>query len=211
MSIAFALSMLSLEGFNMSSDCFQKNDQVRLAAYVNMGLAAVHMFFAIYIQFKLIRDFNGSEGEEPTAMQGGQGWALAKRMWHIILYDFVFCLYVPVALGSFGFGFYQFGGAHACSTDGHKGSAAAWFAGVFLVCYGWMTVAYLMCWSCYVACCGLSERTIQQFKDKTGRGNPSGEQGSRLSTQLTGGITTAVAQPVIAQAPVAAPMPAAGP
>lgn len=128
MSIAFALSMLSLEGFNMSSDCFQKNDQVRLAAYVNMGLAAVHMFFAIYIQFKLIRDFNGSEGEEPTAMQGGQGWALAKRMWHIILYDFVFCLYVPVALGSFGFGFYQFGGAHACSTDGHKGSAAAWFA-----------------------------------------------------------------------------------
>jgi len=209
MSIAFAVSMFSLEGYGLSSDCYQKNDQVRLAAYVNMGLAAVHVFFAIYIQFKLIRDFNGAEGEDPTALQGGTGWALAKRMWHIILYDFVFCLYVPVAIGSFGFGFYQFGGAHACSSHARDfhGSAAAWFAGVFLVCYGWMTVAYLMCWSCYVACCGLSERTIQQFKDKTGRSNPIEGQGSVDSTQLA----TAVAQPVIAQAPASAPMPPAGP
>lgn len=197
LSCLMGISMISIAGSAFSTgECLQNNSMTKTALFVDLGLAAFHIFFAIYIQWKLIKTIAG-EDEDST-----QGMGLAKRMWNIVLYDFVFCIYLPVAFLSFVFGCIQPAWAYTCIDESWDGGGAAWFAGIILVVYGCSAASYLCCWSCLVSCSGLTQRSFRQarsaYVQQTGQ-RP--HAGSEMAAPM------AVAQPVIAQPPQALQMP----
>lgn len=204
LSFLLGLATLAIAGKTSSSSCQQESPEVRTAMFINLSLAAFHIFFAVYIQWKLIKTI-----AEDT--DGNQNMAMATRMWNIVLYDVVFCIYVPVAGFSFVWGFIQPGYASECVREGLDGGNWAWFMGVVFVTYGLAAVSYLCCWTCVVSTCGITQGSFQSaranFMQAQAR-NPLVGSATQMSPPVV--VAMPVVQPQIAVA-VATPVVAAQP
>lgn len=217
MLLSFFLGLVTLviAAKTSSSSCQQEYSQVQTAMFINLALAAFHIFFAVYIQWKLIKTI--AEDSD-----GNQNMAMATRMWNIVLYDVVFCIYTPVAAFSFVWGFIQPGYASDCVHEGLDGGNWAWFMGVVFVTYGMAAVSYLCCWTCVVSTCGITQGSFQSaranFMQAQAR-NPLVGSASQMSPpvvvampQMSAPVVVAmpVVQPQIAVA-IATPLVAAQP
>lgn len=205
LSCLLGVSTIAIAGSTYGSSCQQEHSNVQTAMWIDLALAASHIFFAVYIQWKLIKALAEPREE---AYGGSQGMVMAKHMWRIVLYDVAFCFYVPLGAFSFVFGCFQPTWASECVHDGLAGGETAWFFGVLFALYGVLAISYLCCWSCVVTICGITQGSIQQaraaFVQPQGRdplvpANPH---------QAMAPPMVAVAHPVLAQPPVSAAMPA---
>lgn len=208
------LLIVAVAGSGLGTPCDSDTEtsRIRTALFVDLGLAAIHILFAIYIHNKLNKP--NDQGEDlltagsADAETGGHS-GLAGRAWHIVLYDIVFCIYAPVLAGSFVFGWVEVGWFVSGDCNGNNGMALA--AGVLLIMYGMLAPSYLCCWGCCVSIIGLTGDTF--FGRISSRAVRGGGQGSAAMPGITGAAPSAppgepvlVAQPVLAQPVRATPV-----
>lgn len=190
LSTGALLLMVSTLGSNYGSRCFDDHASVRHAAYTNLGVTAFQVFFAAYIQWTLIKNIAGEVRDTPL-----RGRELAKQMWHIMLYDFVFCIYVPVSLFAVVFGIVQPSFAATCVSNGVPGGATAVLAGVFLTLQTVLSWAYLTCWGCLVSCFGVGEKAFDSIRGRSPVADPYAGTSS-TATQLVPTPSAPPAAPV---------------
>eukprot|EP00440_Ansanella_granifera_P051508 gb/GFBE01055842.1/.p1 GENE.gb/GFBE01055842.1/~~gb/GFBE01055842.1/.p1 ORF type:complete len:337 (+),score=59.44 gb/GFBE01055842.1/:1-1011(+) len=157
---------------------------------VNIFFALVHAGFAIYMQSRLVQGLEQAQGgmtHEPTPKE------LMERMWHIILYDVGFCIYIIIFLGSFGFNCYALGWPSNCGAGAMPSLAGGLliFYAFVVVNFGLMYWCMLACTDCCSGCFGSS--TTAKILLGSRYGTPGGHQGQHI--QVVQG--QAVGQPVV--------------
>lgn len=110
------------------------------------ALGLIHASFAFYIQRRLVCAIGKVDAKSMTYKE------IASKTSEIMLYDFGFCLYIPVFIGSMC---YPLVGASALTDC--AGTGAAWVAAVLLVLYGLIVGSYFVCWACYNHCCSAAQ------------------------------------------------------
>jgi len=135
-------------------------DGPKVFCLVMCALGVIHATYAFYIQRRLVCAIGKVDAKQMSYKE------IASKTSEIMLYDFGFCLYCPIFIGSIC---YPVIGASSLTDCG--GTGAAWVAAVLLVLYGLIVGSYLVCWACYNRCCSAA----QEVRGSRKRGLPSSE------------------------------------
>lgn len=149
-----------------AEDC----DSIHEILIVETVLAVFHILFSLYVQHMLAV---GLVRDDPTVYPNlERRKSLARRAWHLLLYDVGFCLYMPTFLFSFCSGCY---GMYASAQCGGNSDQGVFFPSVLLVMHTFFALAYMIVWSCIVATCGCCSALVEPSARAPLHGaNPSG-------------------------------------
>merc|ERR1712060_434597 len=119
-----------------TSDEDSAESAVMMFCVLEIAFAVIHMFFAFYIQRRLVTKLNSEE--ESTTM--------SQVVWYLLKYDIGFCLYFFFAIAAPSYALYATSAVGKCdSTESAQGTGAA----IFMACaYGVLEFFYMCCFVC---------------------------------------------------------------
>lgn len=166
----------------------------------NVGLGCMHMFFACYVQSRLVSGLQNA--------QVASSKELMNVMGNIAFYDIGFCIYVFVFIGSFGFNCVGMSWTD-CGRQ-YIATSLPTFSGVLMILYHFATGFFVFMWWFVMwcdSCFGTSSKPVPQHQSGMGRmvfGNVQPQRMPAAQAQQA----PVYAQPVYAQS---APAPQAQP
>jgi len=151
----------------------------------NVVLAIVHCGFAIYLQTRLVALLaHMSDGREATSQD------LMKRAGDIVLYDFGFCIYIFVFLGSFFFQFVGLSWGRECDAG-----ALPILAGVLLILFAFAAGFFFTIWLATLACVNCCQQCFGNLMLKVVLGRDISQRRPPAPAVLIGQAVTTGAVP----------------
>lgn len=130
----------------------------RMYCAVSIGLSVVHIFGSRYVQYAIVKAIE----KEGTAVSEATHMDIAKKAYHVALYDFGFCFYAIFFWAASGFNIYGMTLLDRCPAG------PAWAGLGLTLTYAILVSMYFCCWSCCQGCCAGNEARKQAGKkDKT--------------------------------------------
>eukprot|EP00931_Biecheleriopsis_adriatica_P046585 TRINITY_DN26774_c0_g1_i2.p1 TRINITY_DN26774_c0_g1~~TRINITY_DN26774_c0_g1_i2.p1 ORF type:complete len:238 (-),score=30.07 TRINITY_DN26774_c0_g1_i2:91-717(-) len=114
---------------------------------VQIAFAVIHAGVAFYLQRRLINKTGKSLAKDMTHRE------IVNATWSIVGYDFVFCFYVLIFFGGFGYTFAGYTDFDKCTNSG-----PVWAASTLMAFYCVGMFNYFFCWFGCQCCCGAAER-----------------------------------------------------
>jgi len=121
--------------------------ELQIFCYVDIGIAVVHMVFAVYIQQRLVAKLMGSGGDSKSHRE------ITQQAKELLKYDIAFCFYVFFFLAAFGYNIYGIGFHGACPDTSYQKLAVG-----LMIVYGVGAWNYSCCWFFGQCCFGAVEK-----------------------------------------------------
>jgi len=180
--------VIGLGGVGATQECKDGEDAPAQATSAGSAvLAIVHIAFAFYFQYRLLKGLQNMEN--PSATE------LARQAGEILWTDIGFCIYSIIFLLGFGLNCAGINFASVCSNS--MGAVAA----ALSLLFAFLAFHFIIFWFCCLSCCyGPVSTIIQAHKVNVGGGGGQKHGGSGAPPPMV--VGTPVAQPAPQQQPM---------